>query len=250
MAATQTRGSAAGDARIPHPVVPQLLAGLDLSSAHLATLPPTPGLDRLQRMIANAEYWLSFDASNLDPLLQSCPTPLRELGVAIALRFGEQFGGRITHNDLSAARAELLEALPPAIRTSILAGLEILERSIRARDGRPDLEARGFRPYVATRSLSVHALRAGGKAIITIEGVDDNAIGVDVPLGQEIKLTARGERGQALAAPEVESPIANAGVLVFDPPGESGRRIVFTVPGQYRLRVPGRATGDRKIIAR
>ncbi|MBK8013382.1 MAG: hypothetical protein IPK13_18765 [Deltaproteobacteria bacterium] len=249
MVATQARGSAGGDARVPHPVVPRLLSGLDLTSANLATLQGPPSLDRLRRIIANAEYWLSFDASSLDPLLQSCPTPLRELGVAIALRFGEHFGGRLTQDDLRTARTELLDALPPAIRNPVLAGVEILERSLHAREERPALEARGFKPYVATRNLSVHALRAGGKAIISIDGIDDNAIGVELPLGQEIRLAARGERGQALVAPEVESAIANAGVLVFDPPGESCRRIVFTVPGQYRLRVPGRATGDRKILA-
>ncbi|MEQ9496347.1 MAG: hypothetical protein RIT81_05800 [Deltaproteobacteria bacterium] len=218
----------------------ELVGGIDLSATNAVN-------DTLKKMLSNAEYWLSFDVANFETLLAKSPSPLRELGVAIALRFSEKVNGELTSDDIRRARDELLEELTQEVRNGIDEGLGVLERAVRVRDRVPELERDGFRSYEATSGLSVHALRAMGKSIIEIEGHDKSGK-VTVNIGEILSLTATDERGRSLPPPEIDSRIG-APMLVKDEEDASRRSVVFLVPGEYVLRVPGRASGERKVLA-
>ncbi len=218
----------------------ELVGGLDLSANGAAS-------ETLKKMLSNAEYWLSFDVANFETLLAKSPSPLRELGVAIALRFSERVNGELSSDDIRRARDELLEELTQEVRTGIAEGLGVLERAVSVRDRIPELEADGFVSYAPTSGLSVHALRAMGKSIITIEGRGDDAK-VSVEIGEPLALTATDERGRPLPPPEIDSRIG-APMLVKDDAEANRRSVVFLVPGEYVLRVPGRASGARKVVA-
>lgn len=227
--------------RAPHPVMPGLVGGIDLASTLAAS-------ETLQKMMSNAEYWLSFDVASFEELLAKSPSPLRELGVAVALRFSERINGELSTEDLSRAKQELLEELTAELRAGISEGLAALERAVAARDQVPALEADGFKPYEAQSGLSVHALRAMGKSNIHIVGKDDAEKPVTATVGDRLELTATDERGRPLDVPEVESRVG-APIMFKDESEAKKRTVVFLVPGEYVLRVPGRASGARKIIA-
>src|SRR5690348_4666860 len=99
-------------------------------------------------MIANAEYWLSFDLAAFEPLLAKCPSPLREFGVAVALRFGDGVDGMLDANDLARAKETVLEGeLTDALRAGLTSAFETLDRAVKTRDRLSEIEAAGFRRY-------------------------------------------------------------------------------------------------------
>src|SRR5258708_2034603 len=100
-----------GPIRLPHPLMLQLVGGVELSLAILNRREDASEITAFAQMLANAEYWLSFDMAAFEPLLSKSPSPLRELGVAIALRFGEGFDGGLSLEDLARAK----EALSPKL---------------------------------------------------------------------------------------------------------------------------------------
>jgi hypothetical protein len=236
-----------GPARPAHPVMPQLVGGVEISSSTL-TKRNDASLGPFAQMLANAEYWLSFDLAPFEPLLAKSPSPLRELGVAIALRFGEGLDGGLSLSDLEKARETLTAKLAEDLKKGIEEGLSTLERAVRAREAIPTLEAEGFRRYQMTQVRSVHALRAMGKSIVHVEGHPEDAAKLDVKIGDKIVLSATDEKGRPLSPPEIDS---NVDAPLYTKDGKEGnvRAIVLLVPGEYLVRVPGRATGDRRLLA-
>jgi hypothetical protein len=234
--------------RPAHPVMRELVAGVDLSTAALSKRTDAAQHSTFAQMLSNAEYWLSFDLAAFEPLLMKSPSPLRELGVAIALRFSEGIDGGLTLGDLGRARELLDPNLADDLKRGVTAGLEALERVVKARESIPALEEAGFKRYAATPSLSVHALRAMGKSNIAIAGHADDEKRVEVRIGEQIQLTATDERGRPLQAPEIESHL-EAPLYARDESEPNKRTIFLLVPGEYFVRVPGRATGDRKLVA-
>jgi hypothetical protein len=117
---------------------------------------------------------------------------------------------------------------------------------VKTRDALEKLKAEGFAEYSGGKGTSVHALRAAGMSNILIDGKTPSEKRPAVELGKPISLKATDERGRALDPPDIESRIS-APVLVRDTNGE--RIAVFFVPGEYHLRVPTKASGDRKIVA-
>lgn len=234
--------------RPAHPVFPQLVGGLELTVKALAKREDAKRLEPFAQMLANAEYWLSFEVASFEPLLAKSPSPLRELGVAIALRFGEGLDGGLSAGELARAREVILGLLTDDLKPGVGAGLDTLERGVGAREQIPALEGSGYRRYQASQSLSVHALRAMGRSNISIAGKKDEDKKVEVRLGEELLLGATDEKGRPLPAPEIESHL-EAPLYARDEKDPSKRSIFLIVPGEYYVRVPGRATGDRKLIA-
>lgn len=228
----------------PHPLAPELVGGVDLSSRALRAAAQR----NLAELIDNAEYWLSFELASFEAILSRAPSPLRELGVGIVLRYGEGLDGRLGVDDLTRARAELFEGLPPELAAGVQAGLDVLERAVAARSRIAEREAEGLARYAASSGLSVHGLRAGGTAHILI---DEQRAERDTGLvvGQVHALRATDERGRPLAAPDVES---DTGAPIWSKPTDKTeiRKLLVVVPGRYRVRVPGRAEAVRVLVAR
>lgn len=199
-------------------------------------------------MMANAEYWISFELAAFESLLAKSPSPLRELGVAVALRFSEGLDGGLSTGDIRRAREAFGTTIPEDLRRGIEAGLSILERGVNARESISSREKEGFQRYAFTQSLSVHALRAMGRSNISIARCANEDKKVQVRIGEEISLAATDEKGRPLSAPEIES-LVEAPLYVREGPEPHRRTIFLLVPGEYIVRVPGRATGDRKLIA-
>jgi hypothetical protein len=168
--------------------------------------------------------------------------------VAIALRFGEGMDGGLSLEDLDRARQALSPKLTDDLRIGVEEGLRTLERAVKAREAIPELEAKGFKRYQVTQALSVHALRAMGKSSIRISGHPNDLRKVEVRFGEEITLSSYDEKGRLLSPPEIESHV-EAPLYVRDGDQPNQRTIFLLVPGEYFVRVPGRATGDRKLIA-
>jgi hypothetical protein len=239
-----SRGSA--PARPAHPTLRELLGNVDLA---LLSKREDASAIPLVQMLANAEYWLSFEVASFEPLLARSPTPLRELGVAIALRFGDGVDGMLQAGDIERSKDPILSKLPADLKDGIARGLETLTSAVSARDRLPILEETGFKQYAAGQSLSVHALRAMGRSNIAISGVADDEKKIEVKLGTEVELSATDEKGRPLPPPEVESRL-EAPLYSKDDSANNKRTIYLFVPGEYHVRVPGRATGDRKLFAR
>jgi hypothetical protein len=232
--------------RTQHPSIPDLVGGIELSASAIERRDDATALTDFARMLANAEYWLSFDMASFEPLLEKSPSPLRELGVAVLLRFSEQMIGELTIEDLEEAKKVVVPRLTVDLQPGVEHGLETLVRAVKTRDALEKLKADGFVEYSGGKGTSVHALRAAGSSQITIDGQSPKEKRPTVELGKPVRLAATDERGRTLDPPEIESRIS-APVLVRDANGE--RTAVFFVPGEYHLRVPTKATGDRKIIA-
>ena len=231
-----------------HPAVPELVRGLNLGAAALRARPDADRARTLIEVLANAEYWLSFDLASFEPILALCPSPLRELGVGVALRFGEGVDGTLAAGDLERARAAILAGLPEDLAAGVGDGLDTLGRAIAARDAVPALLADGFEVYAPSAGLSVHALRAMGRAKIEVGGGTEKKALVEAPVGARLTLAGTDERGKPIEAPEVESRLRPP---IYTRPTEGNTRsIVLVVPGRYQIRVPGRAEGDRVLIAR
>jgi hypothetical protein len=244
---TAQRSSA--PARPSHPILRDLVGGIDVGSGTLGKRPDAASLVGMMQMLANADYWLSFEVASFEPLLARTPSPLRELGVAIALRFGDGVDGMLQAGDLLRGREALLAMVPADIKGGVERGLETLMNAVEARDRLPALEEAGFRRYAAGQSLSVHALRAMGRSNISVAGYPDDEKRIEVKLGSELVLTATDEKGRPLPVPEIESHL-EAPLYSKDDPALNRRTIYLFVPGEYHVRVPGRAAGDRRIFAR
>lgn len=227
----------------PHPVIPELVGGLSLTAN---AFEKENGQGTLVQLLSNAEYWLSFELASFEPLLVKSPSPLRELGVGISLKYSEHMFGEITTHEIEKAREQLLPKLDDeALRVGIEGGLDVLARAVASRDRIQEAVADGFAEYSCNEGLSVHALRSNGRSKIFVKGQPDDPKILSVPLGERIIVSATDERGRPLAAPDVESRVS-APLLSRD--GEDGdRTVIFFIPGEYHLRVQGRATGDRKL---
>lgn len=236
--------------RAQHPVTPELVGGLELSVAGLNARPVGVVSAALAQMLANAEYWLSFDLASFEPLLSKCPSPLRELGVAVALRYGDQMSGELGIEDLEAARVQLLPSLGADLKDGVAQGLRSLEKAVRARDAVPGLEARGYRPYRANTAMSVQLFRFSGSCTIHLQSAPEEPDrpspleGVDI--GVPFRMSATDESGKLLAPPELETRV-DAPLLARDD-DSGGRSFVVLVPGEYRARVAGREKGERTFI--
>jgi hypothetical protein len=171
---------------------------------------------------------------------------LRELGVAVLLRFSEQMLGELTIADLEEAKKVVVPSLTVDFQLGVEHGLDTLARAVKTRDALEALKAEGFNEYSGGKGTSVHALRAAGSSTILIDGKSPSEKRPAVELGKPVVLRATDERGRPLDPPEIESRIS-APLLVRDADGQ--RTVVFFVPGEYHLRVPTKATGDRKIVA-
>ncbi len=227
-----------------HPEARELLGGADLSTKAL--------IDRqaagpLVEMLSNAEYWLSFELSSFEPLLVRAPSPLRELGVGIALRFGEGIDGQLNLGDLALARDFLKTAAPPELEAGLASGLASLERAVSTREKLAEFETQGFVRYAPGQALSVHGLRAGGSAEIAVDGVP---LGKEtqLALGVPVVISATDEKKRSLAPPEIESELMAPIWAKPLPDKADSRTVLFLVPGRYRLRVPGRAEGGRSVL--
>jgi hypothetical protein len=260
-------------ARAPakHPEAPELVGGEALRASQLKARPDASQIASFIELIANAEYWLSFELSSFEPLLARSPSPFRELGVGIALRFGEGVDGSVLARDVAAAKEALVPSLPEPLRSGVSTGLETLERAIAARDGIAALERQGFEPYAPSTALSVHALMAMGKARIEVQGAESLAApeaesapateagrrrsagfapaasGLQARIGTVLELRAEDDKKKPLEPPEIETEL---GAPVFAKRSGDTRSAVFVVPGKYRLRVPGRAEGSRWLLVR
>lgn len=233
--------------RPAHPSIPALVEGAELSAGALAQRPDAQALADFAKMMANAEYWLSFDLASFEPLLARCPSPLRELGVAVLLRFSEDVGGALELQDILRAREGLQATLPMDLWPGVEAGLDTLARAVKARDAQIGWTTDGFVPHMKDGGMNLHTLRAMGSARIAVAGADDKDKLPHVPVGAPVEVHAADERGRPLDPPEVES-LLGAEVLVRD--ADKRREVVFLIPGEYHLRVPTKATGDRKLVAR
>lgn len=240
------RAMGSGPARpVTQVPVPELVGGLELA---VESLRATPATAPLAALLDNARYWLSFDLARFEPSLAGMPAPLRELAVGIVLRFGETLDGRLTLGDLERFRGELVAALPAELGPGLGAAADTLARTVTARDATEARLAEGFAAYAPATALSVHALRASGRSTIDLDGDRGGRGETTVEVGRVLRLSATDERGRPLEPPEVEGPGL---VLVREAPGVPGARdVILNVPGRYRLRVPGRAEGNRRVLAR
>ena len=233
--------------RAVHPTVARLVGDVDLAVRTLEARADAKELSDFIKMLANAEYWLSFDLASFEDLLTCCPSPLRELGVALLLRYSESVGGTLDADDLQRARDDLQVRLPEDLAKGVLEAVDSLTRAVEARDARDQFLSQGFRAYRQSPGMNVHALRAMGAATIHISGVDTTTRQAVLPLGVPVELRADDERGRPLEPPDVESRL-RAEALVKSRSGL--RTVVFLVPGEYTFRVPTKATGHRKVLVR
>ena len=232
-----------------HPTVPELVGGVNLSVVALRAREEAADLAALIELFGNAEYWLSFDLAGFEPMLLRAPSPIRELGVGLDLRFGEAVDGRLCQADLEQFRRSLSDSTPDDVADGIARAADTLERMIDARDAMAARADEGYEVYNPQGALSVHAMRAHGSAHIHVEPVEQRDDAMTVKIGEPIQLSATSERGKALEPPGIES-LLDAPVLVkSDPLKEDLRFAIFVVPGWYTLRVPGKLDGERKLLA-
>lgn len=226
----------------------ELLGGVDLSVGRLrGQLEQEPSLSPLIEMLDIAEYWLSFDLASFEPMLTGCPSPLKEIGVAALLRFGERPDGRLSPDALAATRRALGKLKAP-YADGLDAGLQSLNRAVAARERFDELLEDGYVVAEAGTTLSAHALRAMGHADIEVVGHDNKGL-VEVQVGEPFE-TRASDRSKILTPPVVES-LVQMPVLIRDQDDtQKTRAAVVLVPGRYILRVPGKATGERHLLAR
>src|SRR5688572_17278588 len=156
--------------RTQHPSLPDLVGGIELSASAIEKREDAPALSDFARMLANAEYWLSFDMASFEPLLEKSPSPLRELGVAVLLRFSEQMLGELTVQDLEVAKKVVVPSLTLDLQPGVEHGLDTLVRAVKTRDMLDALRAEGFSEYTGGKGSSVHTMRLAGASSITIDG--------------------------------------------------------------------------------
>ena len=221
---------------------------VDLSLKTLASRPDLSRLTSLLKMMENADYWLSFELARFESFLMLSPSPIRELGVGLALRFAEQIEGQLSREDLRTARSEVLaDDLPGDIAEGVSTVIDILERAVTVRDQAAELESEGFVQSEARPVLSPGILQAMGRATVHVEGQPDNVSPIYVPLGSELIVSATDEKGRPIEPPVIENAM---GPPVWMRTEDRRRWIVIAVPGMYALRSPFKAEGARKVIAR
>ena len=230
-----------------HVELPELAGGLSLSVESLRRRDDADKMETFIQMLANAEYWLSFDLHSFEPILASAPSPLRELGVAAALRFSERVDGRLSVADLDAAEQFVLRRIAPDLRAGVTEGLNRLKAVVDTRDQQESLAAEGYVAYDHEPALSVHALRAMGRAHIIVDGDRDRPNTIEAQVGHPVRLSSIDDKDRPLDPPEIETD-TGAPLLVRSIDG--ARDVIFMVPGRYRIRVPGRASGDKKVMVR
>jgi len=233
--------------RRSHPNLPELVGGLDLSRNKLAEHPDESQIGTLMELLTNAEYWLSYEPEAFDNAVLKTPSPLRELGIGIGLRFGQSLDGELAEPDIEACRQQLAKELPPELFKGIERGLHTLSRVIKIRNKLSTFTEQGYRIYEATNTLSVHALRASGRATIKIDGRMVASSQTDIKIGQSIKLAALDENARALSLPEINDKMGGS-IYVRDDAQKEFREFIFTVPGLYRVTVPSRSEGGHKLF--
>ncbi|MBI2377464.1 MAG: hypothetical protein HYV07_25915 [Deltaproteobacteria bacterium] len=237
-----------GRTRGPHPTLTSLPGGALLSAQALEARPEARSLGDLIAVLRNAEYWINFDLSTFEPLMSKSPSPLRELAVGIVLRFGEGIDGALSHDDLARARGALLGGLPADLEGAVKAGLDTLERAVSVREALEALKSEGFAVLRPKTTLSVHGLMSNvGRARLLLDGAPLTSTELSVELGRLVRIDALDERGRPTDRPELENELSAAILFRDEAPGS--RTFVLTTPGLYRVRVPGRVEGDRRIIA-
>ena len=231
--------------RRAHPELPELAGGLRLSVESLRQRQDASKLEGFIQMLANAEYWLSFELHDFEPVLATAPSPLRELGVAIALKFSDEVDGGLRSDDVMRAQQFLIRRVAPDMRPGLSEALDRLQAVVQTRDRQPTWSNEGFTPYKPEPALSVHALRARGQATIIVDGDSEAPDRLEFAIGQMVRLSSVDEKGRGLSPPEIET---DTGAPLLVRKADGARDVVFTVPGRYRLRVPGRASGDKKAL--
>ena len=227
--------------------MPELASGLRLSVEALRARPDAHKMETFLQMLDNAEYWLSFDLHAFEPVLTCAPSPLRELGVAVALKFSENLDGRLAMDDLDAADGYLQRRIAPDLRPGVTEALRRLRAIVDLRDRQAQLADDGFEVYEPEPALSVHALRAAGRATIVVDGSAEAPATLELVVGVPVRLASTDEKGRPLAPPEIET---DTGAPLLVRSIDDARDVMFMVPGTYRLRVRGRASGDKKAIVR
>lgn len=234
------------------PRLPELSGGLDLTPRLLRERGATAWGD----LLSNADYWLTFELARFEPWLDACAAPLRELGVGVALRWGERVDGRLGREELVRARVDAEAVVDEALRAALTGALDTLSRAVDALEGVPAQVARGLAPYQAAAALTVQSLRAGGAATIHVEldgepattaRAPSTSAPARLPLGAPIRLAASDERGRPLPPPEVESETQ---APIWARVDGDRREIWLVSPGRVRLRVPGRVDGVRAFLVR
>lgn len=219
--------------------VPELCGDLDLEALGRSG-PLAAGL-------ANVRYWLSYEQASLQPLLLQTPSPLMEIGTAVALQFSEDVSGALTEDALEAARQTWLPDLSDAAAEPVGRVLDIWTRCLEAREQRPRYNQAGFRSVPATSGISLKDLEAIGHADIRVD-LEGDGPRLRAALGTMLAARARDTKGRPLPNIEVEHPMGAE--ILLRKNGETGdTEMVFWIPGPYRIRVPSRATGDRTVVA-
>ncbi len=228
-----------------HPVLAELVGSIDLKPSVLSARPDVAEIGEFIKMLVNAEYWIGFDLASFEPMLTRCPSPLRELGVGILLKYCEQVDGTLGTEDLQRATEHLQDYLPEDLWAGVQAGISSLTRAVQARDQSEALLQEGFETSQQEAGFGAHALRAMGSAHITIQGIDDKERRPQLQVGVPIVLSATDERERDLAPPEIASKLA-AEVLTKD--NRHQRTVIFLIPGEYQVRVSTKASGARKLL--
>ena len=229
--------------------LPELLGGLTLTRQSLEQRNEEGAVSNLLELISNAEYWLSYETDNFDPNLMYCPSPLRELGVGITLRFGHSLEGLLTLEDIESCREELMSTLPTDLHEGFQSGLDTLTRVVTVRSQIPTFVDKGYRRYEESKKLSIHALRASGRATIKLNGKHVTSQQSTFLLGEPIQISAVDASNRSIDLPEISN---RSGSPIFSKDAFDGewRECIFTVPGLYRVSVPSRAEGGHKLLIR
>lgn len=196
--------------------------------------------------LANVRYWLSYEQGSLQHLLMQTPSPLMELGTAVALQFSEDVTGEITQESIDLARTQWLPELDDGPRQLLEQALDVWSRTLLARAARSRWHHEGFKSTPASSGISLKDLEAIGHADIHVELEGEGSRRM-ASLNQVVTARAYDSKGRPLPKIDVEHPMA-AEVLIREHAESGGRDFVFWIPGAYRLRVPSRATGEVTLV--
>jgi hypothetical protein len=105
----------------------------------------------------------------------------------------------------------------------------------------------GYNEYEESQTLSVHALRASGRATIKLDGRMVKTSTSSISIGQAVKLAALDENARAISLPEIGNR-SKTPIYVRDAADQEYRECIFVVPGLYRVSVPSRPEGGHKLF--
>lgn len=233
--------------RTKHQTLPELVNGLDLSRSALLKIEDQSNVATLVEILTNAEYWLSYEPESFDHELMLCPSPLRELGIGIALRFGHSLNGDLTEQDIEQCRQLLSPELSNEMADGVERALQTLKRVVEIRQVSDTYRDQGYQLYEESKTLSVHALRASGRATIKLDGRMVSSSNTPIMIGQAVKIAALDEKGRPLSLPEIFNS-NKAPIYYRDSPEQDYRECIFAVPGMYRVSVPTRPEGGHKLL--